>query len=188
MCCGLLRGLLELGDPEVENLELRLALPVQREKEVLRLEVSMEDAGAVRLLQRVAQLFEEIRDERRGQGTAPDPRVEPLSFQQLHGNEGDLQRLVDPRIEDVDDVLALADARGDARLADEELADRVIANELRLDELERDPAVGLRVDRRPHDRHPALADHRFEPVARRHHEPALGHCAHHRCRRDIRSF
>src|SRR5437660_1530811 len=77
-----------------------------------------------------------------------------------------------------DDVLVLADACRDARLADEPVAQDLVAHEVGAHELQRGLALGLRVDRVPHHRHAALAEDRLEPITAPADDASFGSAAH----------
>jgi hypothetical protein len=113
-----------------------------REKEILRLEVAMNDSHAVRLVERQRDLPEPLDDRRRLDATAGREVLEVDSFEQVHDeirNPAQLRRHV--RVEDADDVLAsdLGDRTGLAL----EPRDRVRRRaQVRPHELQREELAG----------------------------------------------
>ena len=70
----------DLGQPEVEDLQD----PVGGDHQVLRLQVAMDDAGAVRLGQAVGELRAEAQHLGDGQGPGAETLADGLAFHQLH--------------------------------------------------------------------------------------------------------
>src|SRR5262249_27495861 len=143
----------DLGNPEVEDLDLGRAIVAACEKEVFRLEVAMNDAGSVRLVERARDLTEQL--DHLG-GVEPLPLTkdggEILAAQKLHHEEGRARLAVDAGVERLDDVLAL-DVGGDRSLQAKARLHLAVRDDARKHDLERAPpsrlAVGDLVDR-PH--------------------------------------
>ncbi len=107
------RGHHHLGQAEVEDLQA----PLGRDHQVLRLQVAMDDAGAMRLGQAVRELRPEVEHLRDGQGAARQPPPQRLALDVLHHHvvrAGLVGRLAD--VVDVDDV-RVVERGGGARLA-----------------------------------------------------------------------
>ena len=133
---GLRPGLLalrdELGDAEIEDLgrEGHVAAARGAEEDVLQLEVAVDDALLVGLLERVANLLEDLGDvaEREGAG-AVQAVGQLLALEELHHQEGRVCLFVDAGGDDLDNVVAL-DLGGGAGFQDEALADGRVGREL----------------------------------------------------------
>jgi hypothetical protein len=128
----------DLRDTEVEHLhgELHAGAARRAHQDVLRLDVSVDDAGRVRRPERVAELREQLVDLGRRHRAAPlEEDREGLALEQLHHEEGRAARTVEARRDDLDDVLAL-DTRAHPSLLHEPLAELVVAHEVLVHELE----------------------------------------------------
>jgi hypothetical protein len=129
----------ELGDAEVEDLggEGRLTPARDGEEDVLGLEIAMNDALRVGLLERVADLTEDLGDVAERQGPDALQAVgQLLALQQLHHQEGRAGLFVDAGGHHLDHVIAV-DLRRGLRLEHEALTRRWIGRELRSHDLER---------------------------------------------------
>ncbi len=132
----------------------------------------MDDAGAVGLIEGVAELLEEVADERGGHGAVSlGVGLEVLPLEQLHREEGHAPRLVEPSVEDVDDVGVRPDPRADLGLSDEELDELRARDQVRVNELERADAARPGVAGLVDDGHPALAEDGLDPVPAPDHIP-----------------
>ena len=127
----------ELGEPKIEELDDLLALFALHEKDVFRLQITVNDARAVRFGKALCALTD---DANRGREVEkPNPRhavVERLALEELHCNEG--PAIVEPTgVVDVDDVRAL-DARSGPSFAEKTLDDDAGRAELGGEHLDRD--------------------------------------------------
>ena len=158
----------DLRDAEVDELHERGAVVALDEEHVGGLEVAVDDAGSVRLLEPVRGLLHETAGEERIEppATREHPR-QILPFQQLH-HEKETQVGIGADIEYVNDVLALDGARA-ARLAFEAMDDLVVVGEQRLDQLDGDAFSEGDVLSLVDDRHAALAEDALDPVPAREH-------------------
>ncbi len=158
-----------LGDPEVEHLHEGLAVDVDQEH-VVRLDVAVDDAEAVRLAERARRLDEDLgRVLQAERADALDPLAELLAFEELHHDVRDLlagQAVV----EDLNDVRAL-DLGCGGGLAAEAGDGRGRLDELGRHELDGDLGVERGVLGRPNAAHAALLQEAREPNGRRHLEP-----------------
>ena len=108
----------ELRDAEVEELHAEEASLAERDEDVLRLEIAVDDASYVGGVQSVRDAAEERqRDARRHRSALAQVTIERRALEQLH-------HVVAPAVlehaegEDVDDI-GVADLVGGARLGDE---------------------------------------------------------------------
>ena len=103
----------DLGQTEVEDLQR----PIRRDHQVFRLEVSVHDAGAMRLGQAVGELRAEVHHLGDREGPWTEPLPDGLALHQLHHH---VVRALDARglahVVDVDDV-RMVQGGGGARLA-----------------------------------------------------------------------
>ena len=151
------------SEAEVEELEL----PRRRHHQIARLDVTVDDAGAVRGAERVGHLDREIERARDGQRAALEADVERLAVDELHGEQVDLaiggRHAVD--VEDGDDV-RVVERRGGLRLAHEALAARRVADRRRRQHLERHRPLEPSVEGAVDDAHAAGAHLVADRVAR----------------------
>ena len=174
------RVLIEGSDDEVT-----LAMPKSRifthgepssrtvRKRLSGLEIAVEDAGRVRLVQRAGGLGQVERHLGPAQRPAllEDP-AEVLAAEQLHHQEGHPGELVDPCVERPRDVVAL-DAARDPRLLGETGAEPLIREEVRQHHLEGAASGRLLVDDLVHRSHAALLDASDNPIAPLKERPGL---------------
>jgi hypothetical protein len=157
------RGADRLGDAEVEDLGHHVAAVVEGEEDVPGLEIAVDDAAVVRLV-------EAARDERDPRGglaraeaaLALEAVVHALAFEHLHHDVG--RAVVGlTHVVDVDDggVLELA-AR--LRFVEEALQGLVVRREALEQELHREVAIRQLVARGPDGPHPTGAEQPEEPV------------------------
>ncbi len=147
----------DLGDAEVQHLEQPLPAVALRQEEVRRLDVAVEDALRVGLLQAQARLHADAQGEPLGEGAEPrEEALHVLADQELHGEERRAGSLVPPRVEDLHDVLGLDDARGPRLLLEAAHRARIVA-QVAGDHLEGDALARPVVARLVHGAHPALA-------------------------------
>ncbi len=155
-----------LGEAEVEDLDLA----VGRELDVGGLEVAVDDALAVGLLERLGDL---PRDGERlvdGERAAREPLREVLARHQLHRQRHEALALLEPV--DRRDI-RVAERREDLRLAAEAREALGVLGEGGRQDLERGLAAELRVPRAVHLSHPSRAEShpdlvRAEPHSGRH--------------------
>jgi hypothetical protein len=122
-------GLQEFGDPKIEYLRDRRVVFASVKKNVLGLEVPMNDAEVVRLVQRASNLGQDSENHVRMQWTASShERLEIHAFEKLHDEEGcAVEFRGDIGIRDADHVLAL-DLGADPRFAFETRDDFWVAS------------------------------------------------------------
>ena len=166
----------DLGDPEIEHLDARGPVLPLREEEVPRLEIAVDDARPVGLLERERRLAKVpyhlgLREPPETLQALP----EILAAEQLHHQERHPRGLVDPGVEDVDEVIAL-DRSGDRGLALEALALVPAREDVRVHHLEREATLGLEVQDLVHRTHSARSDQADDPVPTREDGPDLESC------------
>ena len=108
--------------PKSSTLTQRRAVGAARDEQVRRLEVAVDDAGGVRLGERLARL-EDVARTASSTGSAPSRAMSCAEVAPLEVLHDDVRHAVVSSVPDVDDardVLALH-LRGDARLAEEAL-------------------------------------------------------------------
>jgi hypothetical protein len=132
----------ELRDAEVEQLDGVEALDAARQKEVVRLDVAMDDAERMRGRQSVTRLEDELdRTRNRCRARFADERAEILALEVLHDDERRaLGRGTD--FEDVSDVIVL-DLGRSARFDREPLRQLGVGQKFRPKKFERDDFVAL---------------------------------------------
>jgi hypothetical protein len=139
------RSLDDLGDAEIEDLDAGGAVVAAGEEDVLWLEIAVDDAGRVHLVERARGLHEERDDVGGGQRAAREDLAEVLAAQELHHEEREARGLVHAGVEGLHDVLA-HDVGGDRRLTPEALDDLRVVGEPREQDLQRAAAAGAAVD------------------------------------------
>src|SRR5262249_21971236 len=156
----------ELRDPEVEDLEDRI-VSFSVEKKIARLEVPVDDAGAMREL-------ETSRDVSRDSNGSierkpPPPRkddVQALALEQLHDDVG--KYLCVAFVEAVDvvdfDDVRVTQASGGLGLAQKTLYGRTVCSEVGAQDLQGEIAIGRLIARGPNLPHPADAERADEAV------------------------
>ncbi len=151
----------ELGQAEVDDLDVEALLLARDEEEVLRLEVPVDDAGGVRPAETPQGVGGDRQGVRRGEATASEAGGEVLSLEELHDEEG-VAGLGLAGVENLDDVGAVHGGDG-ARLAVEAGPGRgvVLADE---HELERHALADGDVLRLVDAAHAAAADQPEDPV------------------------
>ena len=147
----------DLGDPEIQDLELFLARGAALdEHHVGGLEVAVDDLQAVRHVEHVAELLQEAGGPVEGHRHARrDQLVEALAADVLHLDEGRLAR--HPRVVDEHGV-GMGQPRHDPRLALEPGPRLGIEGDSRDDQLQRARDVELEVADQVDGPHPPLAD------------------------------
>ena len=125
-------------EAEIEQLRARA-----RQHHVARLQIAVDDAVAVRAIERVGDLGRVADDLVGRQRPARQPRGQRLALEVLHDQEGDAVLLAD--------VVEHADVRvvqrpDDAGFAVEALAELRVGGELRRQDLDRDLAIEAGVD------------------------------------------
>ena len=126
------------------------------------LDVAVDEPTLVRGVEGVRDLADEP--------DRPLPRKRPVGEQGAKvgsghepGREEELAVRLARRVDRED--AGVVDRRGQPRLAQEPLSERVVAGELGCDQLQRDRPVERELGRAVDDAHPAAADDAFDPVA-----------------------
>jgi hypothetical protein len=152
-------GAAVVGDAEVGD---QRAAGAGLQQDVVRLDVAVDDAAAVRVGERPGDLAQHARGVGRRKGTArAEPLAERLAGDVAHDEEDEAARRADAM--DGDDV-RVREPGGGARLAHEAVARGGGAGEGRREHLEGDVAVELHVAREVDDAHPAAAELALEGV------------------------
>jgi hypothetical protein len=170
--CGLAD---QLGHPEIEKLRYRLAVRFPDEKDILRLEIAMDDACGMSRVQRLGDEREELnrvghRDGRR----LGDVPIERFAVEQVHDEEVSTVGQLSER-EDIDDVAATNLVRG-LRLGDEAHGTDGIHTLRSVEDLDGCPAPEEGVLRLVDGSVPAFAELAAEPVLSGHLTDDIGGC------------
>ena len=163
---GLLGPAQRLGDAEIEDLDDLLVVHA-RQEDIGGLEVTVDDARAVRASQGLAHLRAD--DPGLPQREAPlafEAVAEVLAEQQLHHDVGEV--LVDAMVEHLDHVGAPEPRRG-SRLPRESSAGVRQLGERRAHEFDGNELVQLEVTRDPHGAHAAAGELPLQPILARDH-------------------
>jgi hypothetical protein len=132
------------------------------DQDVRRLHVAVHEPVCVGDVQRACDLPADADAALRFQRAVPKQRLQVGAADQPHG---DVELATDlPRVVDRDDVRML-ERGGEARLAQEPLAERYVLRQLRREQLQRDVAIEGEVARAVDDAHSAAAKNFVEPVA-----------------------
>ena len=144
----------EAGDAEIGDLD---GLDAAHQQDVVRLHVAMDDAAAVRMVERAGELNAERQNLLDRQfGVLGQDVAERLLVHELHR---DVRRVaVAPDVEDGDDV-GMGDRAGGACFAEEPADIFLVDAELFLQQLDGDGAVDVGVAGAIDPRHGAFADH-----------------------------
>src|SRR5262249_25021276 len=155
----------DLCDPEVHHLEDGLAPAIGGEKEVRGLEVAVDHASFVRLIEGIRKVLDHDANKRgRKRSTLCDDSLDRLALEGLHREKGHLSLLIDAGVEDVNDVGVLPDPPAYLGFAYEEVDERSMGDKVRMDELERARLARRRMPR-PVDRgHAALPEKGLDVV------------------------
>jgi hypothetical protein len=149
-----------LGEPKVRQVDVVLG----GQQDVGGLDVAVDEAGAVRRVERRPDLAD---DPRRTLGRKPalaaHQAADVVAGDVAHRDVRDAVLLA--RVIDRDDV-GVVDRRGDLRLAHEALPDRLVLEQPGRDDLQGDGAVERELRGPVDDAHAATAGHRVDPVAR----------------------
>ena len=148
---------LDFREPEVEDFHLSR----RRQHQVRRFQIAVHDPGGVSGGERIGHLCDEAGDLGHRQRTAGEASRERLALVVRHRDErlaGEVADLVDRR-----DVRVIERAGG-ARLPQQAGRGVRMAGGLRRQELERDPALEVRILGEIHRPHPAGADVAEDPV------------------------
>ena len=132
------------------------------EEEVRGLEVAVQDAGAVRLGERLAGLEGEVDGRRDVERPARDDAHEVLPFEELHHDVRAPGRQA-THVEDARDVLA-SDHRGRARLAVEAVEQLTLHRDVVADHLDGDALPHREMRRGDHEPDPAAPDDALDAV------------------------
>ncbi len=155
----------QLGDAEVEHLDVLFAGAQRLDEDVLRLEVAVHDAGGVRLIERRQRLAEQVHQARRRQRRlVADDLRQVAPAQQLHHQE-QRARVRLAEVEHLDRVrMAQPRRRPRLRLKSPEGLD--VGRHLGVQELDRHGSVEREVVRAIHPSHRADADELGDVVLR----------------------
>ena len=157
----------QLGDPEVEQLDLRrVALDLDQEH-VVGLEIAMDDAVVVCRLECEDDRLDDRERVIERDRTAGEPLAQALAAQPLHD---EVVAAVGQRAEreDVDDV-RVPDLVDRPRLLDEPLDRLRVQRQLRMQHLDRGTLRDHGMDRGVHPSHPACAERPLDAVLAHHH-------------------
>ena len=146
----------QLGDAEVEQLGVRIAVLRLHDPDVVGLEIAVDDPLPVRRLQRLADLAQQPPRLVGLERAALQAIGQALAVEKLHR---EVVALVGqpPEREDVDDV-RVADLVDGARLVDEPAHQLRVRGDVRRQNLDRDALADHGLDGRVDRPHPALAD------------------------------
>jgi hypothetical protein len=173
-----------LGDAEVEDLDDgivgaqeglvgRGAARGADQEQVARLDVPVQDAEGVRLVQALARLDDDGQRGTRAEAPlAVEPRGEAFPLEQLHDHvRGTVAHLA--VIEGAHDVGAVDLGRGHGLAVQTRRQGGLPLGERRIDELDGNLALEPLVARRPHRAHAPAAQHAHQTHVRRHHRTGL---------------
>ena len=149
------------GEAEVEDLRLT----VGRQRHVARLEVAMEDAVPVRVLERIGDGRAEVEHSIDAAAARREPRLERAAGHVLHDQE--VVPVLGIEVEDGGDA-GVRETGEHQRLAAKSLAGGRIDQRAAQEHLDGDDAVQVGVVRLPHLAHAARADALDEPVTSEH--------------------
>ncbi len=122
----------------------------------------MDEAGAVGGVERAGHVEQPAEALANGHGLVADVRAQAATAHELHRDEG--HAFVLPHVVDDDDVGVVERGHG-PRLADQARPGLVVDALAEADDLERDAAVELVVQRAVHRAHAALAEEGLDEVA-----------------------
>ena len=165
--CVAVSPALDLREAEVEDFHLAR----RRQHQVRRFQIAVDDAGRVSGVERVGHLRDQAGDLGHRQRTAGEASGERFSLVVRHRDErlaGVVADLVDRR-----DVRMIERA-GRAGLPQQSGGGVRMAGGFRREELERDPALEVRILGQIHRPHPAGADVAEDPVVRNAVDQSLG--------------
>jgi hypothetical protein len=132
------------------------------EQDVARLDVAVDEPGAVRRVEGGGRLGDDARGAARFERTVlADEGTQVRAGDVAHRDEGDAVLLA--RVVDGDDV-GVVERGGDLRLAEEALAGGGVLDELGADDLQRDGALQQQVRRAIDDAHAAATGHCLDTV------------------------
>ena len=131
------------------------------EQDVVGLDVAVDDAGGVGGVEGLADLGQQVDRLLGRQRPGRDPLLQVAAVDQAHRDDQLVVLLA--RVVDRDDV-GVIEAGGEARLAQEPLAEALVAAEVAGDHLQRHLAIEGEMGRPVDDAHPAARDQRVEPV------------------------
>ena len=153
----------DAGDAEVHDLDEVLLPLVDRQVDVVRLEVAVDDLAVVRRLQGLADLDEDgARDLQQHGSVGKHQILKRLPVQELH-DEVVAVVVGDVEVEDLEDVV-VADDVDRARLVEEAIDDLLVVGVLRVQELDGDLRPDRRVLGHVDGAHPALPEELDDPV------------------------
>ena len=155
----------EVGETEVQDLHEVLAATFGGQKDVVALEIAVDDAEVVRASQRCAHLLEDVDAPRQLRGASRELRRERRPDEVLH-DEVELALLGLADVVDVDDV-GVVDAVGGARLAQHPRAQVGLTPQVGPNQFQRDDAVDEDMARAVDDAHPAFANACLQTIAAR---------------------
>ena len=157
------------GDPEVGHAHLA----VGSQHQVRGLDVTVDDTGCVRRVERPGRLSEPRECERRGDRPRPQPVCERASRQELHHDRGTPSRI--GHVVDRDDIRLVRQPSSDPRLARKTHPDLGIVGKSVVQRLDCDQAFESVVGRDIDVSHAAGRDQLGPAVTRRERERSGGH-------------
>ncbi|MFO0616275.1 MAG: hypothetical protein U0414_27015 [Polyangiaceae bacterium] len=135
----------DLRDTEVEDLHDGVLARLLHDEDVLGFDVAVDDPGLVRGVQGDRRLPQELdEDLRLERAVLGEDLAEIAALEVLHHEERRALR-IDPGVDDVDDVIAVLDARADLRLPEEALDEDLLRAEVGKDPLQREALLRVRV-------------------------------------------
>ncbi|PRQ04694.1 hypothetical protein ENSA5_05430 [Enhygromyxa salina] len=154
-------GVEQLGDAEVDDLGDLAAVEAPRHEHVLGLEIAVDDAAVVGVLEPGQDLVEDLAG-RLGLPRLAEAGAELLADEQLHDQVLDA-RLRGPEVGHADAV-GVVEARGALGLAIEALADRAVRADVGVEDLDRDVALEGGVPRAVDGAHAPSPEQRVDAV------------------------
>ena len=155
--------MIEFGDAEVHDLRLQPLAVLLGDEDVLGFEIAMDDAFGVRGVERVHDRQDRLDRSNRAQPATPlEQSSEILALEQLHHDER-LAELGAAEVEHAHDR-RMAELGRRARFLEQTIGG-VFADQIAVDELQRDVDVQRLVVRAPDRAHPTFAEQRLQTVA-----------------------
>ncbi len=157
-----------LGDPlreaEVRQVDVvgAVGAGARVEQHVGGLHVAMHEAARVGRIEGARHLREDADRVRRVQTAALEALLQVTPLDVAHGDEEDV--LGRPGLVDRDDV-RMVDRRGQLRLAQEAVTERLVLGEAGSQQLERNPPLEPQILGQVDDAHAAQAEQRLDPIA-----------------------
>src|SRR5262245_35165688 len=112
---------------------MRSSLAILRYKEVAGLQIAMNYASSMRLIERISELGKHLAQQRRLHRPAGlHILLKCLTLSQVHREKGDAAQVVCSCIENIDNVRVLSNSRTDLGLLDEEIDQLRVRDEMRM--------------------------------------------------------